>query len=140
MLRCSATKSHGYKIKVIEGYNFNRESHVFKGFVNNVYKIKSNPNHATQKAMAKSLLNNLLGRFGIDIEKPKSEIMTSDAFNKLQTMHKITSFKQISDSRVLVTYIPSLDYEIIKSHDLDFIKILSKQRDKETPSIIKKRD
>ena len=50
---------------MLKGYSFNRENNVFSDYINNVYKIKSNPSNACQKAMAKSLLNNLLGRFGI---------------------------------------------------------------------------
>lgn len=44
-------------------------------------------------------------------------------------MNKITSYKWISDNKVLVSYIPKLDYTVIKSHGLDFIKIVNKFED-----------
>lgn len=59
-------KENGYKTKVLKGYNFDREIDVFKQYMNKVYNIKSNPLNPSQKSRAKSLLNNLLGRFGIN--------------------------------------------------------------------------
>lgn len=53
-------KENGYKIKVIKGYSFSRSKDVFKSFVNDVYKIKTDPIDTTQKQTAKSILNNLL--------------------------------------------------------------------------------
>ena len=62
-------QENGYKITVMKGYNFSREKDVFTKDVEKVYQIKSNPINPSQKAMAKSLLNNLLGRFGINFYK-----------------------------------------------------------------------
>jgi len=59
----------------LKGYSFNREKDVFKDYIDNVYKHKVNPINKTQKAMAKNLLNNLLGRFGIKMEKPLTKIV-----------------------------------------------------------------
>ena len=75
-------KENGYKIKVIKGYSFNREAEAdaFKDYISKVYEIKSNPTNKTQKAIAKSLLNNLLGRFGIYLEKPITEMMSRRNF------------------------------------------------------------
>ena len=128
-------KKYGYKIKVFKGYSFNRESNVFTKYVEKVYDIKSKPINASQKAMAKSLLNNLLGRFGINLEKPVTEVLSHKAFENKMLMCKIMSYKEISNDKVLVSYIPKLDYEIIKSHNLDFIKIVNKYKDKELQSI-----
>lgn len=60
--------------------------------------------------MAKSLLNNLLGRFGISMDKPISEILTYEAFKNKMLMHKIMSYKELSKNKVLVSYVPKLDY------------------------------
>ena len=57
-------EQNGYKIEVIKGYSFNRSKDVFKDFVKNVYSIKTNPKDNTQKQTVKSILNNLMGRFG----------------------------------------------------------------------------
>ena len=124
-------KKHGYKIKVFKGYSFSRETNVFTKYVDKVYDIKSKPINASQKAMAKSLLNNLLGRFGINLEKPVTEVLSYQVFDQKMLMHKIISYKEISNEKVLVCYVPKLDYEIINSHNLDFIKIVNKYNDKE---------
>ena len=128
-------KENGYKIKVLKGYNFNRQADVFKDYISKVYEIKSNPINQSQKAMAKSLLNNLLGRFGISLEKPITEILSYKEFDNKMLMYKIMSYKIISDNKVLVTYIPKLDYEIINTHKLDFIKIANKYKDSELPGM-----
>lgn len=46
-------------------------------------------------------------------------------------MYKITSQKEISENKILTSYIPKLDYDIISSHNLDFMKILKKYNDLE---------
>jgi hypothetical protein len=124
-------QENGYKIIVIKGYNFTREKDVFKNYVESIYNIKSNPKNRTQKAIAKSLLNNLLGRFGISLDKAITEIMSYNTFEEKSLMNKIESYKEIDDNKVVVSYIPKLDYDIIESHDLDFLKIINKHKDKE---------
>lgn len=74
-------KTHGYKIQVLKGYSFNREKDVFTEYINKVYKIKSTTTNKSQKTMAKSLLNNLLGRFGINLEKPITKIVSKKEFD-----------------------------------------------------------
>lgn len=95
-----AEKKNGYKIKVIKGYNFNREKIVFKSYINKIYNIKSNPKNSTQKAIAKSLLNNLLSRFGINLEKSITEVMTTNNFKTKSVMNKIISDKRISKDKI----------------------------------------
>ena len=60
-----------------------------------VYSIKSNPINESQKTMAKSLLNNLLGRFGINLEKPVTELMSHKTYEAKMLMNKVTSYKDI---------------------------------------------
>lgn len=129
-------KEHGYKIKVLKGYTFNKESNVFNEYIEKVYKIKSNPVNKTQKVMAKSLLNNLLGRFGINMDKPVSDIMSFTTFDTKMLMHKIMSYKEISEDKVLVSYVPKLDYDVITGHNLDITKIAEKYKDKESQHMI----
>jgi hypothetical protein len=96
-------KENGYVIKVLKGYNFNREKDVFKDYINKVYNIKSNPINNTQKSMAKSLLNNLLGRFGINLNKPVTKVLSKQSFYNLAIVYKIMSYKDISDDKVMVS-------------------------------------
>lgn len=128
-------KKHGYKIKVLKGYTFSRQDNVFTDYINKVYGIKSNPVNPSQKAMAKSLLNNLLGRFGINMNKPVTEILSNSAFNTKMLMYRIVSYKELSDDRILVSYIPKLDYELITSHGLDFLKVVYKYKYNELQTI-----
>jgi len=53
--------------------------------------MKSYPKNITQKNLAKSLLNNLIGRFGMDIIKPVTEIVDSKTFNEISLTRKITT-------------------------------------------------
>jgi DNA polymerase type B, organellar and viral len=124
-------KENGYNITVIKGYRFNRVKDVFLKYVEAIYNIKSNPKNKTQKAIAKSLLNNLLGRFGINRDKAITNVMSQVEFSRRSIRNKITSYKEISKDKLLVTYVPKLDYDVIKSHDLDFIKVSSKYNDLE---------
>lgn len=116
---------------MLRGYSFNRQSDVFKDYIEKVYNIKSNPSNVTQKSIAKSLLNNLLGRFGINLEKPTTEMLTRKNFESKMSMYKIMSYKEVAYDKILVSYIPRLDYDIISSHNLDFIKIVNKYKDLE---------
>lgn len=62
-------------------------------YIYDVYKNKSNPVNDVQKSMAKSLLNNLLGRFGIRLDKGITDIISSNSFNSLSTIKKVNSYK-----------------------------------------------
>ena len=128
-------KLNGYKIKVLKGYSFNREKDVFKSYIDKIYKIKSNPVNPSQKTMAKSLLNNLLGRFGISLDKPVTEIFSKSYYKSLIRTNKIVDGTSISDDKVLVTYVPKLDYEVVKEHNLDFLSLVNAKNDKELGGI-----
>ena len=115
---------NGYVINIKWGYKFNRVSDLFTKYVENLYKMKSYPKNITQKNLAKSLLNNLIGRFGLDINKPITEIVDSKTFNEISLTRKITAQNKITDDSFLVTYIPELDESICESFNIDFIKAL----------------
>lgn len=100
-----------------------------------MYNIKSNPINNTQKSMAKSLLNNLLGRFGITLDKSVTKLVTTKTFDEKAVMNKITSYKKVAEDKFLVSYIPRLDYDIINNHKLDFIKIANNYKDQEIQSL-----
>lgn len=124
-------QQNGYNIKVIKGYSFSRTKDVFKNYIEHIYNIKTNPINNTQKSMAKSLLNNLLGRFAIRLEKAVTKLLANSTYDKLKTKHKVISEKAIGNSKTLVTYLPKLDVDLIASLNLDIVKIASKQSDEE---------
>ena len=115
----------GYKINVLKGYTFNRVHNVFSTYIDKIYNIKSNPINKTQKSMAKSLLNNLLGRFGINLDRGLTKVVSRKKFDQISVMNKISAYKIIDDDRILVSYIPKLDYYIITSPGLNFIRIFN---------------
>jgi hypothetical protein len=75
--------------------------------------------------MAKSLLNNLLGRFGININKPITEIINKDKLNLILSTREVSSVIDITDRDVLVTYNPTISKNICKANEIDYIKVLN---------------
>lgn len=117
--------NNGYKIKVIKGYTFNKEMNVFDEYVKDLYKTKS-VSTGSIRTIVKSLLNNLLGRFGINIKKPVTEIVNDDKLNLLlSTREVIAPPINVTDQDYLVTYFPGLSKYMCEAHDLDYIKILN---------------
>ena len=84
---------NGYLIRVIKGYSFNRSKDVFKEFVSDVCKIKTSPKDNTQKQMAKSILNNLMGRFGIRLEKSVKKVLSRETSRILATRKAVIGEK-----------------------------------------------
>jgi len=119
---------------MLKGYSFDRVPNVFNRYIQSIYEIKSNPINSTQKSMAKSLLNNLLGRFGIQMDKPTTDIVNFKTLDTISVMKKVMSSESISEGKVLLTYINKLDPEVIYSHNLDYIKIMDKYKDVEVQS------
>lgn len=124
-------EQNGYKIKVLKGYSFSKSKDVFKRFVNDVYSIKTNPKDNTQKQTAKSILNNLMGRFGIRLEKSVTKVLSGKSFDILSTRKAVISEKYLGNDRYLVTYLPMLDTEILNSWDLDIVKVAGRVSDEE---------
>jgi hypothetical protein len=128
-------KENGYSIEVLKGYNFNKEYRVFDDYISDIYKLKSNSRDNTQRSLAKSLLNNLLGRFGISLDKPITNVVSEATFDSISILHKIMGFKEISDDKFMISYTDKLDPDLIREHGLDLTKILLQHPDKETQSL-----
>lgn len=128
-------QSKGYKITVINGYHFDRVKDVFNNYINKIYLMKTNATNPVQRQMSKSLLNNLLGRFGISLDKPITKIVNDEEMSQILSLNKVTSVKSLSKDRNMISYNPMLDSEIIKSNNLDIIKILKKTKDREIQSL-----
>lgn len=83
------------------------------------------------KSIAKSLLNNLLCRFGISIDKPFVSIVYFFEFQKICDLYKVESFNQIDREFYLVSYIKSLNIErVVNSYDLS--KLMLEFKDNES--------
>lgn len=119
---------------MLKGYTFNRIESPFKNYINKIYDIKSNPINNTQKSMAKSLLNNLLGRFGIRLDTPVTTIMSHKSFDLISLIREVVSYKTIGDDKILVSYLPKLDKSLIDGHNMDISKVANLYKDEESTS------
>lgn len=78
---------NGYQIQIIKGYQFDRTVDTFKAYIDHFYQIKANTTQAVERATAKSLLNNLLGRFGLSLNKPITRLLPTAEFDEvIQTL------------------------------------------------------
>jgi len=123
---------HGYKITVLEGYHFEKSEQVFDEYIHYLYNIKSTTKNKVEKSVMKSLLNNLLGRFGLNIYKPTTEVVNSDYLDLLISTRQVNSFYKITDNDYLVSYYPQISKDICTSHGIDYIKALSENKDKKS--------
>ena len=82
-------EKYGYKIKIIQGYNFQRKN-LFKEYVNNLYSIKENTDKNDPKyTIVKFILNMTYGRFGMNPIKDESVIVSNNkAVNYLMDPNK----------------------------------------------------
>lgn len=117
-------KDNGNEIKIIEGYDFEKVPSYFKDYNLELFESKKN-SVGTKKLVHKSLLNNLLGRFGLNIIKPLTKIVNNNNLDYLFSTRKILSIKEITKNANLVCYNPIIDPDICSSHGIDYIKALS---------------
>ena len=73
--------------------------------------MKVNAKNSTEKSIAKSLLNNLLCRFGIDLNKYETSLVTEEEFEDMLVMRDIKNEINI-DGKYLVTYKTGLNYDL----------------------------
>jgi len=45
-------------------------------------------------------------------------LVDNKTFSKLSLMYKITSYKEVTDNKILVSYVPRLYFDVINSHKL----------------------
>ncbi|EFQ24845.1 DNA polymerase (mitochondrion) [Colletotrichum graminicola M1.001] len=123
---------NGYKIRIIEGYNFSRETNVFNTFVQEIYKIKSTTSNKALKSISKLILNSLLGRFGLKLDKTITEFITNDEkYQILSATRAIVSEIEVDDSHKFITYKKGIDFDLIDSLNIDVNKLNIKYNDLE---------
>ena len=116
-------KEIGYQVRVIEGYNFDKVPSYFKDYVLDLYKLKANTS-GSEKITNKSLLNNLLGRFGLNIIKPISQVVNNKQLDKILSTREVKSIQEINNNTHLINYNPLVDIDICMEHGVDYIKTL----------------
>ena len=112
-------QENGYKIFVINGYHFDKVYNVFDGYVRDFYKIKSTSDSEVEKDVAKRMLNHLLGRFGLHIFKPVTELIETAKFNEISQTKRISSFVIVED-KYLVTYDNQISKDICDQFNVDY--------------------
>lgn len=116
--------SQGYKINVIKGYNFNKLDNVLTDYVNDLYKIKSSTKDSVEKDINKRLLNHLLGRFGMNIVKPKTELVDGNKLGLITSTREIIGEpKIITDNDYWITYYDEVNEDICEEHGIDYFKV-----------------
>lgn len=121
---------YGYVISIKEGYSFSKSKNVFNTYVKDIYKHKVNAQNATEKFLAKSLLNNLLGRFGIDLEKYETSLIDNETFTKMSLVRDVKGHISVGNMN-LVSYNTGLNYDNIEKLNLDISKVLNDDKDRE---------
>ena len=115
---------NGYKIEIIKSYKFNKSYNVFDDYVNNIYSLKCNTNESVERSLAKSLLNNLISIFGMNIEKDITELVDSDKYNVIDKPRIVKGVKSFDD-KWLVTYWSEIsrekceEYNVYSNHNLN---------------------
>ena len=121
---------YGYKITILKGYEFNRNKDVFNKYILEIYNHKVNATNSTRKSTAKSLLNNLLGRFGIDLEKYETSLLTDEEFESMLHVRNVKGVHTIGDKH-LVSYSTGLNYNLINNLGMDLNEVLKSHKDSE---------
>ena len=117
-------KDCGYEVEVYKGYSFNKVNNVFTKFVKDLFEKKSKT-VGSEKLINKFLLNSLLGRFGMAIDKLITEIVSMDKYNQLLSTRPMNSTLPLSDEDMLVSYKNEISKTITTEHGLDYIDVLN---------------
>ena len=110
---------NNYKIKILYGVNFDKINSPFKEYVENLYNKKIDAEGAN-RIIIKSLLNNLIGRFGLNIYKPLMEEVDLEKWSKIANTKEITSHIPLNDNKFLITYYPNVSKDICHQHGLNY--------------------
>jgi DNA polymerase type B, organellar and viral len=120
-------KELGYKIKVIKGFQFNKQESPFIEYVTELSELKDSLK-GSPRQVVKSLLNNLIGRFGLNFVKPITKTVSKAALDRILATKEVSTFKQINENNYLVTFNPIVNKEICDSHNLDYFKVILEER------------
>lgn len=96
-----ARDNYGYEIIIHKGYRFSKGLHIFKDYVLKYYSLKSNED-TTLRAIAKSLQNNLSGRFGMHTDRHITRVVNKEQYNKLIFAANIISTIKLQEDIYIV--------------------------------------
>jgi hypothetical protein len=110
---------HNYKIDVISGYQFDKSEDVFNKYIHEFYKIKSTKKDLVEKSIAKSLLNNLLGKLGMNIDKFITKLVSEDELQNILQSKVVRDVNYIGN-KILVTFGDEISLDICNAHDVNY--------------------
>nr|QWO71378.1 DNA polymerase [Calocybe cyanea] len=119
-------KSKGYNITVMKGYQFNKVIGIFNSYVLELYNLKKKAT-GLLKLIYKSLLNNFLGRFGLNIVKPITHTVNRERRDFIFSTRVVHSENMLNPNKFLITYEPLISNNICLNHGLDITKVLEKE-------------
>jgi hypothetical protein len=113
---------------VIRGYNFNKVENIFTNYVQDLYQIKKEST-GSMKNVSKSLLNNVIGRFGLNIFKPLTKIVNQEERDYISSTRLVKSHKVLTNNQFLITYSPGLNKEICFEHGINPTLLFNKEQE-----------
>jgi DNA polymerase type B, organellar and viral len=116
-------KENGYTIKVIKGYHFNKNYDIFNNYVNDLYNKKLQST-GVNRFLYKSLLNNLIGRYAINLFKPIWESVDKEKRDYIASTRVLLSQQIINENTYWITYYPNISESICIDHGVDYLKAL----------------
>ena len=120
-------QKNGYDIKIRKGYNFNRVTNVFDKFIQTIYKEKQESS-GSKRLISKLLLNSLLGRFGMHIDKRVTSLINSqEEFREIITEYEVFDEEIISDDLILCTHSGEVSSAVCEQHGKNYIDVLNKK-------------
>ena len=119
-------KENGYKIEVIRGYKFNKAKDVFNSFVSDIYKHKTNKSKPELKSVSKLILNSLLGRFALKLDKSITQMVNENEFEVIAATKDILSELKFNKYNILISFSKDINVENVKTLNIDIDKAYSK--------------
>lgn len=118
-------QKNGYEIKIRKGYKFNKISNVFDDYVKTIYKEK-NENFGGKRLIAKLLLNALLGRFGMHIDKKITSLIDNDeTYMNIISRYPVYDDKVISEELYLLSHGAEISKNVCEQHGINYIDVLN---------------
>jgi hypothetical protein len=90
--------------------------------------IKQNPKSPTEKSLAKLILNSLIGRFGMDINKSSASIHSYERHMELMKTKPVKNTIKITEDLYLDVYDDIIDKNVCQNFNIDFVDILNKSK------------
>lgn len=122
-------KENGFKINVKYGYTFNKIPNLFDGYIKDIYKTKVESVDKVNRNISKSLLNNFIGRWGMNITKPTTSILNDVMLEEISKTRVVVNTIPISENSNLTTYYTDVSKELCEEFGVNYISALEKKLD-----------